>query len=114
MGEIDPGKTYVRAGGYSQLLEAQAEREEHAATAEQIRRTLARTELAWLRRGVKARATKPQARLDAAKRLVATRPPGAARVGTLDLMTDVPRLGTTVIKAHQISFAYEDDNPILH
>jgi ATP-binding cassette subfamily F protein uup len=114
MVEIDRGKTFIHAGGYSRLLEVQAEREEQAASAEQVRRNLARTELAWLRRGVRARATKPQARLDAAKRLLASRPQGAARVGTLDLMTDIPRLGTTVIKAHQISFAYEDDNPILH
>jgi ATP-binding cassette subfamily F protein uup len=113
MVEIDRGKTYVHAGGYSKLLEAQAEREEHAATAEQVRRNLARTELAWLRRGVKARATKPQARLDAAKRLLASRPQAAARVGTLDLATNVPRLGNTVIKAHQITFAYEGEEPIL-
>jgi ABC transport system ATP-binding/permease protein len=114
MVEIDRGKTFVHAGGYSKLLEAQAEREEHAATAEQIRRNLARTELAWLRRGVKARATKPQARLDAAKRLLATRPEAAARTGTLEFITDVPRLGNTVIKAHQITYAYEGEESILH
>jgi ATP-binding cassette subfamily F protein uup len=114
MVEIDRGKTFIHAGGYSRLLEVQAEREEHAASAEQVRRNLARTELAWLRRGVKARATRPQARLDAAKRLLASRPQVAARVGTLDLVTDVPRLGTTVIKAHQVSFAYKGDTPILH
>ena len=114
MVEIDRGKTYVHAGGYSQLLEAQAEREEHAATAEQIRRNLARTELAWLRRGVKARATKPQARLDATRRLLAARPEAAAREGTLDLITHVPRLGNTVIRAHQVSFAYAGEEPILH
>ncbi len=113
MVELDRGKTFVHAGGYSQLLEAQATREEQAATAEQIRRNLARTELAWLRRGVKARATKPQARLDAAKRLLATRPQAAARAGTLDLATNVPRLGNTVIKAHQVSFAYDGEDPIL-
>ena len=60
MVEIDRGKTFIHAGGYSRLLEVQAEREEKAASAEQVRRNLARTELAWLRRGVKARATKPQ------------------------------------------------------
>ena len=114
MVEIDRGKTFIHAGGYSRLLEVQAEREEKAASAEQVRRNLARTELAWLRRGVKARATKPQARLDAAKRLLVSRPQGAARVGTLDLATEVPRLGTTVIKAHQISFSYEEGDPILH
>jgi ATP-binding cassette subfamily F protein uup len=114
MVEIDRGKTYLHAGGYAQLLEAQAEREERAANADQIRRNLARTELAWLRRGVKARATKPQARIDAAQRLLSTRPEAAARVGTLDLATNVPRLGTTVIKAHQVSFAFDGRDPILH
>ncbi|MCU1362342.1 MAG: transporter [Acidimicrobiaceae bacterium] len=114
MVEIDRGKTFIHAGGYSRLLEVQAEREEKAISAEQVRRNLARTELAWLRRGVKARATKPQARIDAANRLLASRPQGAARVGALDLITEVPRLGTTVIKAHQVSFAYDGGDPILH
>lgn len=111
--EIDRGKTFLHAGGYSQLLEAQAVREEQGAAADRVRRNLARTELAWLRRGVKARATKPQARLDAAKRLLAIRPDAAARSGTLDLVTDVPRLGTTVVKAHHVSFGYEGAEPIL-
>jgi ATP-binding cassette subfamily F protein uup len=114
MVEIDRGKTYVHAGGYSRLLQAQAEREEQAASAEKIRRNLARTELAWLKRGVKARATKPQARIDAAKRLLAQRPDAAAREGTLELIADVPRLGTSVIKAHRVSFAYEEGREVLH
>jgi ATP-binding cassette subfamily F protein uup len=114
MVEIDRGKTFIHSGGYSRLLEVQAEREEQATSAEQVRRNLARTELAWLRRGVKARATKPQARLDAAARLIASRPQAAARAGRLGLVTDVPRLGTTVIKAHQVTFAYGGEKPILH
>ena len=55
--EIDRGSAYVHAGGYGALLEAQAVREEQAASSEQVRRNLARTELAWLRRGAKARST---------------------------------------------------------
>ena len=82
MVEIDRGKTYVHAGGYARLLEAQAEHvSSRRPRAEQIRRNLARTELAWLRRGVKARSTKPQARIDAAERLLASRPEAAARDG---------------------------------
>jgi ATP-binding cassette subfamily F protein uup len=114
MVEIDRAKTFVHAGGYSRLLEAQAEREEQAASAEQIRRNLARTELAWLRRGVKARSTKPQARIDAAKRLLAGRPEAAARTGTLDLSVEMPRLGNTVIKTHNVSFAYPNGRQVLH
>jgi ATP-binding cassette subfamily F protein uup len=104
--EIDRGKTYTHGGGYAKLLEAQAEREEQAANAEQVRRNLARTELAWLRRGVKARSTKPQARIDAAERLLNTRPEAAARDGSMEFVVETPRLGTMVIKAHQVSFAY--------
>ena len=113
MVEIDRGTTYVHSGGYSKLLEAQAEREAQAASAEQVRRNLARTELAWLRRGVKARSTKPQARIDAAQRLLATRPAGAARDGSLDLSVDTPRLGTMVMKAHNVSFAYPNGRTVL-
>jgi ATP-binding cassette subfamily F protein uup len=111
--EIDRGKTYVHAGGYSQLLEAQADREAQAATAEQVRKNLARHELAWLRRGAKARSTKPQARIDAAKRLLAQRPEAAARSGTLEFGIDAPRLGNTVIRAHHVGFSYEPERDIL-
>jgi ATP-binding cassette subfamily F protein uup len=111
--EIDRGKTYIHAGGYSRLLEAQADREAQAATAEQVRRNLARTELAWLRRGAKARSTKPQARIDAAKRLLAQRPEAAARSGTIEFGLDAPRLGNTVIKAHHMGFSYEPEKVIL-
>ena len=114
MVEIDRGATYVHGGGYGRLLEAQAEREAQAASAEQVRSNLARTELAWLRRGVKARSTKPQARIDAAHRLLAQRPSAAARSGTLDLSTQTPRLGNTVIRAHHVAFAYEDGATLLH
>jgi ATP-binding cassette subfamily F protein uup len=113
MVEIDRGKTYVHAGGYSRLLEAQAEREEQAATAEQTRRNLARTELAWLRRGVKARSTKPQARIDAANRLLASRPEAAARAGSLDLSVDTPRLGTMVLKTHNVALTFDNGRQIL-
>jgi ATP-binding cassette subfamily F protein uup len=114
MVEIDRGSTFVHAGGYSRYLEAQAEREEQAERAEATRRNLARTELAWLRRGVKARSTKPQARIDAAQRLLAQRPDGPSRSGELDLSVETPRLGNTVIKAHQISFAYDESRDIIN
>ena len=111
--EIDRGKTYLHPGGYAKLLEAQVEREAQAATAEQTRKNLARTELAWLRRGVKARSTKPQARIDAANRLLNARPDAAAREGSLDLSVEMPRLGNTVIRAHNAAFSYPAAREIL-
>jgi ATP-binding cassette subfamily F protein uup len=111
--EIDRGKTFVHSGGYSALLEAQAEREEQAQNAEQIRRNMARHELAWLRRGVKARSTKPQARIDAANRLLSGGKEAAARDGAIDFNVETPRLGQTVIKAHNVSFSYPNGRQIL-
>jgi ATP-binding cassette subfamily F protein uup len=113
MVEIDRGDCYIHPGGYARLLEAQAEREEQAASAEATRRNLARRELAWLRRGVKARATKPQARIDAAERLLATTAKGAARSGQLEFMTNLPRLGTSALRAHNVTFAYPESEPTL-
>ena len=111
--EIDRGRSYLHSGGYAKLLETQAEREAQAISAEAVRQNLARRELAWLRRGVKARSTKPQARIDAANRLLGTKKEAAAREGSLDLATDMPRLGDTVIKAHEIHFAYEPGRDII-
>ena len=113
MVEIDRGTTYVHPGGYARLLEAQVERNERAASAEQTRQNLARTELAWLRRGPKARSTKPQARIDAAERLLASRPNAPAREGVLDLRVETPRLGATVIRAHRVSFTYPNGHHVL-
>ncbi len=114
MVEIDRGATYLHSGGYKKLLEAQAEREAAAATAEQVRRNLARTELAWLRRGAKARSTKPQARVNAAQKLLATRPQAAARSDSIGFDKGTRRLGTSVIKAHHVSFSYDVDHHVLH
>ncbi|MBA2497310.1 MAG: ABC-F family ATP-binding cassette domain-containing protein, partial [Acidimicrobiia bacterium] len=58
--ELDRGRAHVHEGGYAGYLEARAEREERAAASESVRRNLARTELAWLRRGAPARTSKPR------------------------------------------------------
>ncbi len=108
MVEIDRGATYLHAGGYQNLLDAQAQREALEASTEQVRRNLARTELAWLRRGARARSTKPRARVDAAQRLLATSAPVAAREGAADFTVATPRLGTSVIRAHHVHVAYSD------
>jgi ATP-binding cassette subfamily F protein uup len=68
--ELDRGRAYVHDAGYAGYLAARANREERAADVETVRRNLARRELAWLRRGAPARTRKPQARVDAARRLV--------------------------------------------
>jgi ATP-binding cassette subfamily F protein uup len=112
--ELDRGRAYVHEGGYAAYLAARAEREEKAAEAESVRRNLARSELAWLRRGAPARTRKPQARVDAARRLIDSRPEAAARATPLDVAFATPRLGTKVIEMDGVGFAYPGQGaPVL-
>jgi ABC transport system ATP-binding/permease protein len=98
--ELDRGRAHIHDGGYASWLEARAEREEAAAQAESIRQNLARSELAWLRRGAPARTSKPKARIEAATALVEARPEGPARPAELALEFGTSRLGDVVIELH--------------
>ena len=111
--EIDRGRTFVHEGGYASYLEARAEREVQAASAEATRRNLARRELAWLRRGAQARSRKPQARIDAAVRTIEDRPEAPARSTGLELTGITPRLGDKVIECIGAGFRYGDRPPVL-
>jgi ATP-binding cassette subfamily F protein uup len=111
--EIESGHTYMHEGGYQSYLTAKAEREEQAASAESTRRNLARRELAWLRRGAQARSRKPQARIDAARRLIDGAPDAAARTSELEVAGDTPRLGDKVIGCTGVGFRYGDGPMVL-
>ncbi|MBK5223569.1 MAG: ABC-F family ATP-binding cassette domain-containing protein [Acidimicrobiia bacterium] len=104
--ELDRGKGYVHEGGYAAYLEGRADREERAATSESVRRNLARTELAWLRRGAPARTRKPKARIEAATAIVQGKAEAAARDGSLDLHLGTPRLGDKVIDLHGVGHRF--------
>jgi len=95
--ELDRGKTYVHDGGYASYLEAEADREAQSERAEDVRRNLARSELAWLRRGAPARTRKPMARIEAATAIVEGKAQAAARTGELNLAFGARRLGDTVV-----------------
>ncbi|MFZ9928951.1 MAG: ABC-F family ATP-binding cassette domain-containing protein [Ilumatobacteraceae bacterium] len=116
--EIDRGKAYLHmpaqrnaGSGYAAYLAARIEREEQAATAEQKRKNLARTELAWLRRGAPARTTKPKARIDAATELVNRRPEAAARSGEIGLALGSQRLGSKGIELVGVGFSWPAAKP---
>lgn len=111
--EIDRGHSYMHipanrhaGSGYAAYLAGRIEREEQAATAEQIRKNLAKHELAWLRRGAPARSTKPKARVDAAKEIVARRADAPARAGELGLSLGNQRLGSKGIQLHSVGFSW--------
>lgn len=61
--ELDGGALYEYAGNYSEFVEKKAARKEFESIMEQKRQNLYRRELAWIRRGARARTTKQKARI---------------------------------------------------
>jgi ABC transport system ATP-binding/permease protein len=62
--ELDRGSLYQYKGNYSSFLEKKLEREDLENASESKRQSLYKKELAWIRRGAKARTTKQKARID--------------------------------------------------
>jgi ATP-binding cassette subfamily F protein uup len=111
--ELDRGRAYTHEGGYQGYLTAKAQREEQAAANESTRRNLARRELAWLRRGAKARTRKPKARIDAAVRLIEGGPLAPVASAEIEVGHDLPRLGDKVIECIDLSFRYSTGPEVL-
>ena len=61
--ELDGGALYEYTGNYSEFVEKKAARKEFENIMEQKRQNLYRRELAWIRRGARARTTKQKARI---------------------------------------------------
>src|SRR6201995_189660 len=101
MWEVESGQVHAFDGGYSAYVLAQAERERGAQTAQRVRRSLVRKELAWPRRGPQARSTKPKFRVQAANALIADEPPVRDTVELTSLA--MTRLGKTVIDIEDVS-----------
>ena len=93
-------------GSYADVLEARLARQEHRSKAEQTRRNLLRKELAWLRRGPKARTSKPKFRVEQAQALMESTEVGEAP--QLDLGTGRRRLGSQVLEAEVVTVRYGD------
>ncbi|MBG9565452.1 ABC-F family ATP-binding cassette domain-containing protein [Brevibacillus agri] len=104
--ELDRGKLYSYEGNYATFLEKKAEREENEAAAEDKRQNLLRRELAWLRRGAKARTTKQKARVQRVEELRDRTVDGPA--AKLEMALGASRLGKKVIEIEHIEKAYGD------
>jgi ABC transport system ATP-binding/permease protein len=108
--ELDRGTGHVHEGGYASYLDAKAERAEREVTTERKRRNLARSELAWLRRGAPARTRKSKAHIASARAVIDARAPEPARAAELPLaeLVQMPRLGDTVVELDDVSDGYGD------
>lgn len=99
--ELDNGKLYVYEGNYETYLEKKAEREEIALQNEDKRQNTLRRELAWLRRGAKARTTKQKARIQRVENL--QEETGPAVKGSVEFAIGSQRLGKKVIEVEGLS-----------
>ncbi|MBU5344434.1 ABC-F type ribosomal protection protein TaeA [Paenibacillus lautus] len=94
--ELDHGRLFRYEANYSRFLELKAEREEREAASEQKRQNLLRSELAWIRRGAKARTTKQKARIERFENLRDQETIHSS--GELDVSVASTRLGRKILE----------------
>jgi ATP-binding cassette subfamily F protein uup len=102
--ELDRGQAHFYQANYSRFLELKLEREEREAASESKRQNLLRSELAWIRKGAKARTTKQKARIDRFEALKDAGPKGAD--GKLELSVASSRLGKKIVEAEEVGKSY--------
>ncbi|WP_420129514.1 ribosomal protection-like ABC-F family protein [Longimicrobium sp.] len=103
--EVSSGELTSYPGGYTEYLEAKAEREERLSIEEEKRKKLIAQELAWVRRQPSARTGKQKARIgrlgDLEKEQQDKRAPNR---NTVEITAnEAPRLGRTVLNLHHVS-----------
>jgi ATP-binding cassette subfamily F protein uup len=110
--EIEHGTLYSYQGNYERFLELKTIREENEARSESNRQSTMRRELAWLRRGPKARSTKQKARIDRFYTLEEQGPPEQHRMFTFEI-PQPQRLGKQILEAQKIWKTIEG-KPLFH
>ncbi|MGW0803551.1 energy-dependent translational throttle protein EttA [Nonomuraea sp. NPDC002799] len=106
--ELDRGRAYAYEGNYSTYLEAKAQRLKVEGQKDVKRKKRLEDELEWVRSNPKARQTKSKARLQRYEEMAAE----ADKHRKLDFdeiqIPPGPRLGTTVIKADELTKGFGD------
>lgn len=103
--ELDRGRLFSYTGNYAAYLEQRAARDESEAASEDKRQNLLRRELAWLRRGAKARTTKQKARIQRAEAIIEAAPEAAG--GQVEIAVGGHRLGRRIIEIENVSKSFE-------
>jgi ATP-binding cassette subfamily F protein uup len=103
--ELDRGTLQTFSGNYGYYLEKKDEQEQQRETEGKKRNALIRQELAWLRKGAKARTTKQKARIERAEDLMAE--PKEAAKAELDISLVTTRLGNKSIEFENVSKSYD-------
>lgn len=99
--EIDKGYIYSYNANYEGYLMLKAERENIALATERKNQNILRKEIAWIRRGARARSTKQKAHIKRYEALAAEEMIEADK--TVNLSSIASRLGNKTIELHNIS-----------
>jgi ABC transport system ATP-binding/permease protein len=99
--ELANGECYSHDGNYNDFLLDKAEREAQLETEEQKRNSFLRRELAWVRRGARARRTKAKSRLKAYFDAVEQKGPEKAEEVDL-ILPPASGLGTTILNLQNL------------
>jgi ATP-binding cassette subfamily F protein uup len=102
--EIDRGAVQSFGGNYAYYLEKKEEQETLRATENHKREQLIKKELAWLRRGAKARTRKSKHRINAAYELMSQ--PKERAKAEMDIAIGAARLGSKIIELRNVSKSY--------
>ena len=108
--EIDRGGLTLCEGNYSEYLAQKAQREADAEAAERKNRTIYRRELAWIRRGARARGTKSKDRIERFEALRDREIPQEAPA--MQMQSVASRLGRKTVELCNISKAI-DGKPLI-
>ena len=108
--ELTDGSMFTYEGNYSFYLDFKIAREEMIQASERKRTTLYRSELEWIKSGVRARGTKSKSRIDRFEELKKSL--SSSNSNKLELQTLSTRLGKKIIELHHISKSYGEKNLI--
>ena len=103
--ELDRAHLYSYPGNYSVYLERKLEREEKEAALINKKQVLLRKELAWIRKGARARSTKQKARIERFEKLQEDQP--RTNGEPLQISSCASRLGKKTIILENISHSYQ-------
>ncbi|GAB3042812.1 ABC-F family ATP-binding cassette domain-containing protein [Virgibacillus ainsalahensis] len=104
--ELDKGNLYIYEGNYEVFLEKKAEREALERSNEQKHQNTLRRELAWLKRGAKARSTKQKARINRVSEMKEQKFDTTKK--NVEFQAASTRLGKKVIEVNNIDKTFED------
>ncbi len=104
--EISLGSVYEYEGNYSTYIEKKLERLEMEERQDRRNENMFRRELAWIRRGARARSTKQKARIQRFEEIKANR--GMTFEGEVELETASARLGNKTIELYNVSKSFGD------